>query len=276
MNKAVEFYIGSANGGYATGYYIDPIVGPFMLLTRILYLSAQFAVGLFYAEGTAPVEPDEEKAVEMWMKAANQGHAMGQLCLAGAYRDGIGVKEDFQKAANYFLGYTKWGYEAGWEYLVEILCPEYGFLERPREEGGPVVSHNTKGDSDSHEGSESEGGEEKKEGNEQAAPKDNRIYHVPSLYDILCLMFSRMWAKYDITKRQEAQAKLPAEICEAVKYGGVHCAIPTCLNYVYGKGRVERRFYLTVAKGGTERREDDIVLTFCSISCGSTKLGEWN
>src|SRR5580658_5943804 len=54
---------------------------------------AEFALGKAYYGGNG-VPQDYGKALDLYQKAANQGHAKAQNNLATMYRNGLGVKKD--------------------------------------------------------------------------------------------------------------------------------------------------------------------------------------
>lgn len=64
---------------------------------------AQNSLGVMYAQGKG-VRQDYQKAVEWYTKAANQGDAIAQFNLGLMYSEGQGVRQDYQKA---FEWYTK-------------------------------------------------------------------------------------------------------------------------------------------------------------------------
>ncbi len=65
------------------------------------YAVAQFNMGMGYANGRG-VDKDERKAVEWFQKAADQGYAAAQNNLGWMYGNGIGVDKDEQKAVEYY------------------------------------------------------------------------------------------------------------------------------------------------------------------------------
>jgi len=66
------------------------------------YASAQFRLGLMYAEGQG-VQQDYKQAVKWFTKAAEQGQALAQLILGRMYWLGTGVAKDFVEAYKWFL-----------------------------------------------------------------------------------------------------------------------------------------------------------------------------
>ncbi len=64
---------------------------------------AMSALGQKYLQGLFPVEKDEEKAFDLFKKAAELGNSEGYYWLAMCYRDGSGVEKDFEKAFNYAI-----------------------------------------------------------------------------------------------------------------------------------------------------------------------------
>lgn len=63
--------------------------------------AAQFNLGVLYDQGRG-VRQDYQKAREWWEKAAAQGHAMAQVKLGFLYYYGQGVRQDYQKAREWF------------------------------------------------------------------------------------------------------------------------------------------------------------------------------
>ena len=77
---------------------------------------AQFNLGWCYANGKG-VKQDWQKAIEWFTKAAEQGSAVAQRNLGWCYEDGKGVKQDYKKAVEW---YTK-AAQQGDEYAKEAL-----------------------------------------------------------------------------------------------------------------------------------------------------------
>lgn len=63
--------------------------------------TAQYNLGLFYAEGTGVIQ-DYTKAAEWYTKSAEQGNANAQNNLGVCYAKGTGVIQDYTKAAEWF------------------------------------------------------------------------------------------------------------------------------------------------------------------------------
>ena len=63
--------------------------------------SAQFNLGLMYAEGKG-VAQDDREAVRWFRKAAEQGHAEAQNNLGNSYRTGLGVARDYREALRWY------------------------------------------------------------------------------------------------------------------------------------------------------------------------------
>ena len=61
----------------------------------------QWRFGSMYRFGIG-VKEDQEKAVEWFRKSAEQGHAVGQYFLACAYQEGEGVPQNFAEARAWF------------------------------------------------------------------------------------------------------------------------------------------------------------------------------
>jgi TPR repeat protein len=62
---------------------------------------AQNNLGVCYANGLG-VKQDLEKAAKWWTKAAQQGYASAQNNLGVCYENGLGVKQDLEKAAKWY------------------------------------------------------------------------------------------------------------------------------------------------------------------------------
>ena len=56
------------------------------------------------------MEKDEQKAVEWYQKATEQGHASVQYNLALCYENGTGVEKDEQKAVEWYQKAAEQGY----------------------------------------------------------------------------------------------------------------------------------------------------------------------
>jgi TPR repeat protein len=62
---------------------------------------AQFSLGFLYAQGMG-VKQDFSEALNWFRKAADQGHAAAQTDIGFFYAEGKGVKQDYQEAAKWF------------------------------------------------------------------------------------------------------------------------------------------------------------------------------
>ena len=58
---------------------------------------AQFHLGKAYHDGVG-VKQDYEKAIFWWVRAAEKDHSDAQFHLGKAYHDGVGVKQDYEKS----------------------------------------------------------------------------------------------------------------------------------------------------------------------------------
>ena len=65
------------------------------------FATAQYASGLMYDNGEG-VRQDYQKAFEWFTKAANQGFATAQYASGLMYYNGEGVRQDYKKAKNFF------------------------------------------------------------------------------------------------------------------------------------------------------------------------------
>lgn len=89
---------------------------------------AQNLVAAWYSEGYLGVTKDAAKAVEWWQKAAVQGHALAQLSLGQAYRDGKGVSKDAAKAAEWFGKSAAQGLGVSQAFLGEEYADSKGVI----------------------------------------------------------------------------------------------------------------------------------------------------
>ncbi|MDR2855311.1 MAG: sel1 repeat family protein [Methanomicrobiales archaeon] len=87
------------------------------------HVDAQFYLGQCYRAGNG-VEPDFEKAVEWYTKAADQGHAPAQSILGVCYEMGNGVAKDLEKAVEWYTKAADQGYASA-QYSLG-LCYENG------------------------------------------------------------------------------------------------------------------------------------------------------
>ena len=72
-------------------------------------VQAQVNLGVCYSNGTG-VEKDEQKAVELYQKAAEQGDANAQYNLGWCYESGTAVEKDEQKAVEWYKKAAEQGY----------------------------------------------------------------------------------------------------------------------------------------------------------------------
>ena len=70
---------------------------------------AQYNIGVMYVQGKG-VRQDYQKAVEWYTKAANQGNAHAQYNLGVMYDEGKGVRQDYQKAVEWFTKAANQGF----------------------------------------------------------------------------------------------------------------------------------------------------------------------
>ena len=73
------------------------------------YAYAQYSLGHMYKQGKG-VAKDYAKAVEWYRKAAKQGNAHAQYDLGNMYREGEGVAKDYAKAVEWYSKAAKQGY----------------------------------------------------------------------------------------------------------------------------------------------------------------------
>ena len=65
-------------------------------------------------------EPDSEKAVEWYRKAAEQGHPGAMFNLGTCYLEGTGVKKDIAEAAKWFKRAASLGHERSAKILEKL------------------------------------------------------------------------------------------------------------------------------------------------------------
>ena len=63
---------------------------------------ANYNVGIYYYEGSCGFPQDNEKAIELWLRAGELGHAGAYNNLGFSYYNGRGVEVDKKKAKHYF------------------------------------------------------------------------------------------------------------------------------------------------------------------------------
>lgn len=283
LQKAVELYGQSAKGGYAV---------------------AQYYIGVCYLNGKG-VTKDVPKAIEMWTRAANQGHAFAQYSLAQAYRDGHGVERDILKASYYFVEFTRWGDESGWECLkalfskqLEIPSPYMPAMDRRASESNlmhmitsrrSLLGGYTSAPPSPQVSPYSQSSTQPSSTPpvlihfhyfaERKQEKFQDHFHVPNLFDLTCMYFHKEWTNSMLRKTASNtlmidsyndfvdEDLIPPEVRHRIKYENIYCCKPNCQNYFFGEGRVQRRFVLRKEAGGTEAEEDDVVLHFCSLEC---------
>lgn len=81
---------------------------------------AQYFLGTFYLEGREGLEADYKKTLELYTKAAEQGHVWAQFNLGLMYKDGQYLKEKPTRAAKWFLEAAKSGH-ANAQYVLGAL-----------------------------------------------------------------------------------------------------------------------------------------------------------
>ena len=72
-----------------------------------------------YHEGYG-VRQDYDKAVELYRKAAEQGHEAGQLALGFMYHKGYGVRQDYDKAVEWYRKAARQGNTTAQKNLSEL------------------------------------------------------------------------------------------------------------------------------------------------------------
>jgi hypothetical protein len=191
-------------------------------------------MGVCFLNGKGLKAKDPARAIEMWTRAANQGHAFAQYSLAQSYRDGTGVEKDLLKAASYFVAFTRWGDESGWDCLKNLLSrpldnpyyppvPQPYFGQRRSSISTTTLNPPTlsalarlQGSGLSHSAPSSPVASrpsflpsmEQREAMSAPAPapyyhcfaerKKSRFednFHVPNLYDLCCLYFHTQWTR---------------------------------------------------------------------------------
>jgi TPR repeat protein len=80
---------------------------------RIGNAGAQGALGVGYERGALGLEKDEEKAVEWYTKAAEQGHRGSQYQLGLCFERAIGTTRDTAQAAKWYKLAAEQGHAGG-------------------------------------------------------------------------------------------------------------------------------------------------------------------
>ncbi|MCI7046793.1 tetratricopeptide repeat protein [Helicobacter sp.] len=86
---------------------------------------AQFLLGLMYDQGQG-VKQDYEKAAEWFSKAANQGYAKAQYNLGAMYENGQAVRQDYKKAFEWYSKAANQGYAKAQYNLGAMYEKGYG------------------------------------------------------------------------------------------------------------------------------------------------------
>jgi TPR repeat protein len=73
--------------------------------------SAQYHLGLRYADGLGGVPKDEAQAAVWYRKAADQGHAGAQNNLGALYANGQGVQQSYTQAVRWYARAAQRGEE---------------------------------------------------------------------------------------------------------------------------------------------------------------------
>ena len=82
-------------------------------------VSAQNRLGVCYEYGTG-VEKDEQRAVELYQKAAEQGDATAQFNLEVCYENGTGVAKDEQMAVELYQNAAEQGHAGAQKRLNQL------------------------------------------------------------------------------------------------------------------------------------------------------------
>jgi TPR repeat protein len=69
---------------------------------------------------------DYETALAEWRPAAAAGDADAQLALAGMYRQGVGVRQDWRRAIDYYLAAARQGHVSGQLNLGDLFVTGQG------------------------------------------------------------------------------------------------------------------------------------------------------
>ncbi len=83
------------------------------------HAGGQACLGDLYREGMG-VSQSYERAAELFQQAASKGHADAQACLGDLYRDGLGVPKDVVRAIALFKLAAAGGFEPAAEALREM------------------------------------------------------------------------------------------------------------------------------------------------------------
>ncbi len=90
---------------------------------------AQYNLGVMYRQGKG-VPADDQKAIELWTKAADQGNnAAAQFSLGLLYRQGKGVPADDKQAASYWSKAAEQGHNTAQMYLGIMYAQGAGIAQ---------------------------------------------------------------------------------------------------------------------------------------------------
>jgi TPR repeat protein len=97
-------------------------------------MEAQLQLGFIYMSGQKGIEPDQEKARELYLKAAKQGYAKAQYYYGLTYFKGEGIPTDYVQAHAWIHLATDNGYKPAERYkgLVEEALSEEQLEESKR------------------------------------------------------------------------------------------------------------------------------------------------
>ena len=94
--------------------------------------TAECNLGILYDVGAEGIQPDPEKAVKYYRKAAIKGDLTAKCNLAVCYHNGIGVPEDKEEAVKWWRQSAEGGYAPG-QYNLGV-CYQNGLGVRPNKE----------------------------------------------------------------------------------------------------------------------------------------------
>lgn len=92
---------------------------------------AQREFGSLYEDGGYGVDKDPRQAVKWYRKAAEQGHAGGQVELGRCYEEGIGVDKDPREAVTWYRKAAEQGYSDGQKHLGDCYRAGIGVDKDP-------------------------------------------------------------------------------------------------------------------------------------------------
>lgn len=112
--------------GIGTKQDLDLAYSHFKQLADEGHPNAQYNLGVMYEKGEIPNKSaDLMFAIYLWQQSAKQGFAPAQTRLGGAYYDGQGVAQDYQKAQQWFEKSAKQG-DVNAQFMLGMIFKEGG------------------------------------------------------------------------------------------------------------------------------------------------------